>query len=129
MAIKDRVSRGINKLGEDVTIYNSNQTTDSDTAYDSITADDYLDGTNTGTSEKAVVQPAKQRNDQSSEGRLTEGEMLAFFKEDSVVTKKSLVRVDSTNYLYKVKSIDRLGPSGELTHYEIILEFVRDLSQ
>ncbi len=126
MGTREAVSKEITNLGEDVTIYNATQTTDSDTAYESIITDDFVDGTNTGTSEKAVVQPMNQSRNQEAEGRLLEGDMSGVFKHDSVITNNSLVKIDSNNFLYKVKKIDQLRMQGERTHYEVVLEFIED---
>ena len=129
MAIKDTITKEITNLGEDVTIYNSTQTVDeSETNYGSVLTDTYVDGTAIGTSEKAVIQPANERRDQMAEGRLLAGDLFAVFKYNSVVTINSLVKVDAKDYLYKVKRIQDLRVSGSVTHYECILEFVRDLS-
>lgn len=128
MAIKDTVTKEITKLGEAVRVYNSTQTLDTDTDYGSIAEDDYVDGTYVGTAETAVIQPANKTREQEAEGRITEGEMFGVFKENSVITNNSLVKVIASDYLYKVKSIETLRVSGVITHYECMLEFVEDLS-
>ncbi len=124
MGTREAVSKEITNLGEDITIYNATQTTDDETAYESIVTDDYVDGTNTGTSEKAVVQPMNQSRNQEAEGRLLEGDMSGVFKHDSAITNNSLVKVDANSFLYKVKKLDQLRMQGERTHYEVVLEFI-----
>lgn len=125
MGRKERVSKTIDNLGESVNVINSEQTTDDDTGYESVVTDDFVDGTNEGTTETAQIQPAMKSRDQESEGQLLAGSMIGFFKWDSVITEKSLVKVNATNNLYKVKKIDTLRVKGETTHYEVILEFMR----
>lgn len=132
MALSDSIINSFTKelenYGEAVTIYNSTQTLDTETDYGSLTADTYVDGTDEGTSEVAVIQPMNIKRPQLSEGRLLIGEMIGFFKSISVITENSLVKVDATDRLYKVKELQRLRVSGFLTHYEVILEFVRVVS-
>lgn len=127
MGIRESVANEIEKLGETVTVYNSVQTTDDDTAYESVVTDDYVDGGNAGTEEIAVIQPAGQSRDQLEEGRLLAGDLFVVFKWDSIITNNSLVVISNTSREYKVKKIDDLRPMGETTHFEVLLEFVREL--
>ena len=128
MSVKDTVTTEINNLGEPVRVINSTQTTDDETAYASVVTDTFVDGTEEGTLETAQIQPVGRSRDQEAEGRLLAGDMQGFFKEDSVITNNSLVKVVATNNLYKVKKIDHLRVKGELIHYEVILEFLRVVS-
>lgn len=125
MSIQATVTKEIDNLGDNVTVYNATQTTDTETAYASLTDDDFLDGSNAGTVEVAVIFPVDRSKDQDAEGQLSQGEMEGIFKYSTTLINKSLVKINSTQALYKVSKIDELRTEGELSHYEVILTFLR----
>lgn len=108
-------------VGEDVTVYNMTESTDSDGALSS-------QSLSNGIIEKAIIQPENLNNIARSEGRIQQGDLFAMFRSDSIVTANSVIKLNKTAALklFKVKNLTEERHSGSTHHFEANLEFLRD---
>ena len=108
--------------GENITIYNGPETLGSSGSL-------ATQSLGNGIIEKAIIQPESLNNIARSEGRITQGDLFAMFKNSSVVTKDSLVKINATLQLFKVKNFVEIRPSGAIHHIECNLEYLRDMDE